>query len=293
MSYSAWAKKRKEQQMTLERKVALRKEKIETLQEYAGHGFRYGGSSSQIGKMKQKLKESKKLEEEGADEAKEMADLVEDAELPLTLHAGGILKNSIAKLENVSFAYPGEGNPTLFAGVDMNLDSKSRVCLLGENGEGKTTLVKTMLGELQPTAGQVTLDRGARVALVNQHHAEQLQYDMTPLAFMIDKFPGDGSYRHEQDVRGHLSGCGIPNAQQVVPSGALSGGATEPGSHGSRVVQQAPPPCPGRTNKQFGFGSRCSVGGCCRVVCRWCSVGLARPIFCRACCKRDFRSRRW
>jgi len=224
MSYSAWAKKRKEQQMTLERKVALRKEKIETLQEYAGHGFRYGGSSSQIGKMKQKLKESKKLEEEGADEANEMADLVEDAELPLTLHAGGILKNSIAKLENVSFAYPGEGNPTLFAGVDMNLDSKSRVCLLGENGEGKTTLVKTMLGELQPTAGQVTLDRGARVALVNQHHAEQLQYDMTPLAFMIDKFPGDGSYRHEQDVRGHLSGCGIPNAQQVVPSGALSGG---------------------------------------------------------------------
>jgi ATP-binding cassette subfamily F protein 3 len=58
----------------------------------------------------------------------------------------------------------------------MTLDSTSRVCLLGENGEGKTTLVKVMLGELDPTGGEVTRDRGARVALVNQHHSDQLAY---------------------------------------------------------------------------------------------------------------------
>lgn len=50
------------------------------------------------------------------------------------------------------------------------------------------------------------------------------RYDMTPLAFMLGKFPGDGSYTHEQAVRGHLSGCGVLTPQQTVPSGALSGG---------------------------------------------------------------------
>jgi len=49
-----------------------------------------------------------------------------------------------------------------------------------------------MLGQLDPTAGVVTRDHGARIALVNQHHADQLAYDKTPLAFMLEKFPGDG-----------------------------------------------------------------------------------------------------
>jgi ATP-binding cassette subfamily F protein 3 len=41
MNYSTWAKKRGEQQVRLAKTVALRKEKIDTLQEYAGHGFRH------------------------------------------------------------------------------------------------------------------------------------------------------------------------------------------------------------------------------------------------------------
>ena len=57
MNYSAWKKKRVASQLELKRRMELRNEKIETLDEFAGHGFRYGGSSSAIGKMKQKLKE--------------------------------------------------------------------------------------------------------------------------------------------------------------------------------------------------------------------------------------------
>ena len=65
--------RRKEQQLAMERRIQLRDEKIEKLDEFAGHGFRYGGSSSAIGKMKQKKKESEKLREEGNDEADQMA----------------------------------------------------------------------------------------------------------------------------------------------------------------------------------------------------------------------------
>jgi len=224
MCYSAWAAKRAEQQLALERRRALRDEKKKTLEGYAGHGFKYGGSSSQINMMQRKANEAAKLEEEARKEADETADLAEDAELPLRLSAGGTLRGPfLARLEKVSFRYPA-GDKTLFANVDMTLDSASRVCLLGENGEGKTTLVKVLLGQLEPTSGVASLDRGARVALVNQHHADQLAFDKTPLAFMLEKFPGDGGAAHEREVRAHLASVGVSAAQQGTPSGALSGG---------------------------------------------------------------------
>ena len=224
MCYSAWAAKRAEQQLALERRRALRDEKKKTLEGYAGHGFKYGGSSSQINMMQRKANEAAKLDEEARKEADETADLAEDAELPLRLSAGGTLRGPfLARLEKVSFRYPA-GDKTLFANVDMTLDSASRVCLLGENGEGKTTLVKVLLGQLEPTSGVASLDRGARVALVNQHHADQLAFDKTPLAFMLEKFPGDGGAAHEREVRAHLASVGVSAAQQGTPSGALSGG---------------------------------------------------------------------
>lgn len=203
MNYSAWAKKRGEQQLALKRRITLRAEKIATLDEFAGHGFRYGGSSSQINMMQKKKREAELLRDEAAVEAEESADLAEDNEVPLVLHAGGLLDKPIVRLESVSFGYP--GGSLLFRGVDLTLDSLSRVCLLGENGEGKTTLVKVLLGDLEPMAGTVRRDRGARVALVNQHHADQLAYDMTPLAFMLTKFPGDGSY-----VSPRTTSCSLP-----------------------------------------------------------------------------------
>ena len=224
MCYSAWAAKRAEQQLALERRRATREEKKKRLEGYAGHGFKYGGSSSQINMMQRKAHEALKLEEEARREAAESADLAEDAELPLRLSAGGALRGQfLARLDKVSFRYP-NGDVTLFANVDMTLDSASRVCLLGENGEGKTTLVKVLLGQLEPTSGVASLDQGARVALVNQHHADQLSYDKTPLAFMLEKFPGDGGAAHEREVRAHLASVGVSAAQQGTPSGALSGG---------------------------------------------------------------------
>ena len=106
----------------------------------------------------------------------------------------------------------------------MSVDSKSRIVLLGENGNGKTTLVKLLLGELEATMGEVVRASGMRIALVNQHHADQIDLTMSPLQFMIDKFPGDGSYDHEQALRSHLHSTGVTSNLQTLPSSALSGG---------------------------------------------------------------------
>ncbi|GMI19610.1 hypothetical protein TrCOL_g982 [Triparma columacea] len=70
---------------------------------------------------------------------------------------------------------------------------------MGENGNGKTTLVKLIMGELEPTIGQVVISPKARVALVNQHHAEQIDLTKTPLEYMQDLFKakeGVSGYDH-------------------------------------------------------------------------------------------------
>jgi ATP-binding cassette, subfamily F, member 3 len=108
--------------------------------------------------------------------------------------------------------------------VEMCVDGASRICLLGENGAGKTTLVKLLMGLLEPTQGVVERDGGARIALVNQHHADQIDLNLTPLHWMHSQFPGDGSYQHEQDLIASLAQCGVPFKQQTTRASNLSGG---------------------------------------------------------------------
>ena len=68
-SYSTWSKRRAEQQKAFAKQVELRRAEIAELKEYAGHGFKYGGSSASINKMKMKEKQAEKLEEEDAAQA--------------------------------------------------------------------------------------------------------------------------------------------------------------------------------------------------------------------------------
>lgn len=117
----------------------------------------------------------------------------------------------------------------------MGIDSKTRMVFLGENGNGKTTLLKLILGALQPSVGEIN-KANVRVALVNQHHADQLDMSLSPVEYMCEEFPcpsaGISSYDHILKLRSHLASCGVPSGNkegtipdlQNVPIAALSGG---------------------------------------------------------------------
>jgi len=222
-SYSVWAARRAEQQKARERQLEIEAAENEKKREYSSHGFKYGGSSSQINMMKKMERQLEKAEAKQAEEAEELAALNEDTDLPLQMLAGGKLDGPAIQLRNLAFGYPGSSKP-LFQGAEFTVDAKSRIVLVGENGNGKSTLVKLMLGELEPSKGSIFRDRGARCCLVNQHHADQLDLTMTPLEFMQQKFPGDRSYAQEQAIRSHLCQCGMDVTLQTTIAGALSGG---------------------------------------------------------------------
>lgn len=232
-NYSQWARQRKEQQILFAKEQAQRQEEIDKLREYAGHGFKYGGSASQINKMGMKAKQADKLDDIQAEHANELAALNEDMELPMNIASGGELDGFVVQLLDLGFGYPNSTPARLFEHCEFGVTSKSRIVLLGENGQGKSTLVKLIMGELEPCEGEVRRSQHARFAKVDQHHADQIDLSMTPLQFLAEQYPGDGSYEHMQVLRGHLSSCGVTAGSsssklvpdlQNTPASALSGG---------------------------------------------------------------------
>jgi ATP-binding cassette subfamily B protein len=61
------------------------------------------------------------------------------------------------EFRNVWFTYPGSRSPVL-RGINFRLEPHERIALVGENGEGKTTIAKLMTRLYDPTEGQILLD---------------------------------------------------------------------------------------------------------------------------------------
>ncbi|MBK9304081.1 MAG: ATP-binding cassette domain-containing protein [bacterium] len=72
---------------------------------------------------------------------------------------------ALLTLKDVTLAH---GGPPVLDGVDLRLEKGERVCLLGRNGEGKTTLLRVLAGEAPPDAGEVIRAAGLRVGLLPQ-----------------------------------------------------------------------------------------------------------------------------
>lgn len=68
-------------------------------------------------------------------------------------------------LRDVHLAF---GGPALLDGANFNLERGERVCLIGRNGEGKSTLLKLIEGSLLPDTGEVSLQNGLTISMLTQ-----------------------------------------------------------------------------------------------------------------------------
>ena len=75
-------------------------------------------------------------------------------------------------LRNISLAF---GGPPLFEDISLRIAKGERICLLGRNGTGKSTLLKVISGELPPDGGVIDRQQGLRVARLEQDVPRDLQ----------------------------------------------------------------------------------------------------------------------
>lgn len=121
----------------------------------------------------------------------------------------------VLKLEDFSFSY---GETQLFQGAKLLILEKDRVCLLGNNGTGKTTLIKAILGEVLDYSGRVKLGESAKIGYIPQEIRFQDDH-----ASILDTFRREHSCT-EAEARSTLARfffCGDTVFKRV---GSLSGG---------------------------------------------------------------------
>jgi elongation factor 3 len=88
---------------------------------------------------------------------------------------------ALMKMSKCFFTYPGNDKPTLFD-ITIQVSMASRVGCVGENGAGKSTMIKVLTGEVVPQEGDVWMHPNCRVAYVAQHafHHIEIHLDKTP-----------------------------------------------------------------------------------------------------------------
>ena len=121
-------------------------------------------------------------------------------------------------LDNASVGYA-PGQPVLQR-LGLTLDMDDRIALLGENGNGKTTLLRLLMGELPSMTGAVRHSSKMRVGYFAQEQADAFDPERTAREELLLRMPD----AMETKLRSHLGRFGFTQDRADVKVGSLSGG---------------------------------------------------------------------
>ena len=127
------------------------------------------------------------------------------------------LSPPIVRVENGTVGYE---DTAILSRLDLRIDQDDRIALLGQNGEGKSTLSKLISGRLDPMAGRVVTSNKLRIGYFAQHQVDELFIDETPLDHIRRLRPE----KTPAQLRAILGGFGIGAEQADTEVGRLSGG---------------------------------------------------------------------
>ncbi len=89
----------------------------------------------------------------------------------------------------------------LFENLDLTIEAGTRLAILGQNGIGKTTLARTLLGQLEPDSGSIKWSENATTGVFAQDNAPEFERDMTLFDWITQWQPKGAD---EQLLRGTL-----------------------------------------------------------------------------------------
>ena len=113
-----------------------------------------------------------------------------------------------------------EAGAPVLKNIDLSILSGMKIGLLGINGAGKSTMIKTLAGELDVLSGSITRHCNLKVGYFEQHSIEGLNLNWTPLDHFFHYF-SDSS---ETDLRIFLGSFGFSNEMALTCIKIFSGG---------------------------------------------------------------------
>ncbi len=135
------------------------------------------------------------------------------------------LHRQAVEVEKVSFAY--EGAPRkIFSNLGFTIHGGEKVAIIGENGVGKTTLLRLLMGELQPQFGTIKWAEKARPGYYSQDHSALFKSEVS-LTEWISGYVRAGGYEGgdvETLIRGTLGRLLFSGDEVRKPVNVISGG---------------------------------------------------------------------
>merc|ERR1719158_2159764 len=123
----------------------------------------------------------------------------------------------ILGLYNIDFHY--EDQPHLFKSVEFGIDMESRVAIVGPNGVGKSTFLKLLMGDIEPTKGEQRANRLLKIGRFDQHSGEHLTAEESAAEYLMRLFNLPA-----EKARRALGSFGLASHAHTVRMKDLSGG---------------------------------------------------------------------
>jgi ATP-binding cassette subfamily F protein 3 len=205
------------QQMELQQaSFSKQQDKIAHLQKFI---TRFKAQASKAKQAQSRVKALERMEK--------VAPLLADAEFTFGFKEPNNLPNPMLAISDSSFGYTVDEEPkAILQGVSKSVLAGQRIGILGANGQGKSTLVKTIARTMPLLAGTLTEGKGLNIGYFAQQELDVLHPNDNPLEHMIRlaKELGSNEPSREQDLRNYLGTFNFSGDMVKQSVGSMSGG---------------------------------------------------------------------
>lgn len=223
-NYSSFEDQRSEQMALQQSAFSKQQEKIAHLQKFIA---RFKAKASKAKQAQSRVKALDRMEK--------IAPLLSEADFTFEFKEPTNLPNPMLVLHDVCLGYSSvdANSPPLTIVHDVNKSvlAGQRIGILGANGQGKSTLVKTIAGTIKVLSGDVTVGKGLQIGYFAQQELDILREDDNPLEHMISLVKKatlektlSGQGIREQDLRGFLGMFNFSGDMIFQKVGSMSGG---------------------------------------------------------------------
>ncbi|MDO8277994.1 MAG: ATP-binding cassette domain-containing protein, partial [Burkholderiaceae bacterium] len=226
-NYSKFEDMRAEQMEQQQASYSKQQEKIAHLQKFID---RFKAKASKAKQAQSRVK--------ALDRMQRIAPLLAEADFSFEFREPANLPNPMLSMQHVSFGYPppddapeGASSTVIVRDVSRSVLAGQRIGILGANGQGKSTLVKTIARTLAPVGGEIVEGKGLNIGYFAQQELDVLRPLDTPLEHMIrlvkettakGQISGQGT--REQDLRSFLGMFNFGGDMVKQAVGSMSGG---------------------------------------------------------------------
>ncbi len=216
-NYSQFEEQRAEQLVLQQAAFERQQEKIAHLQHFID---RFKAKATKARQAQSRVKQIERMEK--------VAPVLAEADFTFAFRPPASLPNPMLALSDAVFGYRADDGRAIpvVRGVNQTVLAGQRIGILGANGQGKSTLVKTIARALAPLSGKVTEGKGLSIGYFAQQELDVLRPLDTPLEHLtaLARETATGQDAREQDLRNYLGSFNFSGDMAAQPVDSMSGG---------------------------------------------------------------------